>query len=246
MPDPAIVDRDTVYLGPVATRSLPNRDMHIPGLDGRAGGRILSRAARGATTRLVTLPAGWGTTEPGAFTADVELLLINGTLTVGETAMTQHSLLIAPENQRLPSLSSEKGATALLATAGPVRYQQMEDHRGEAVVLSALDQDWMVEDSGLVVKTFDVLTAFTTRLVFAGHVATGNWTRLHTWSERLVIHGAWREHAVAKGSESFVQAMRPSAYVSRPAQTPFDGPRSGTDATAMFIDRVLGPWKPLR
>ncbi len=244
MADPAMVDRETTYLGPVGPGSLPNRGMHIPGLTGRADGKILSKAAKGATTRLVTFPAGWGTTEPGAFSADVELLLLEGTLAVSGTNMTPHSLLIANGNHRLTSLCSDKGATALLSTSGPIRYQELEDSRGEAVVLLASDQDWISQDDRLVVKSFESSSPIATRLVFAGHVVAGNWKRLHGWSERLVLQGEWREHAAALDGQSMVQTIRPMAYVSRPPGTPFDGPRSGTDATALFIDRVAGVWAP--
>ena len=244
MADPAMVDRETFYLGPVRPGSLPERGMHIPGITGRAEARILSKAAKGATTRLVTFPSGWGTSEPGAFSADVELLLITGTLAVDGVDMTPHSLLVANEKHRLASLRSEKGATALLCTSGPVRYEEIDDSRGEAVVLTAAGQDWVVEDDGLVVKSFDAPGTITTRLVFAGHTAAGNWRRLPTWSERLVIQGEWREHAATEDGQSVVQTIRPMAYVSRPAGTPFDGPSSGTDTTALFVDRVVGAWAP--
>lgn len=244
MADPALVDRETLYIGPVGPGTLPNRGMHIPGLAGRADGTILSKAAKGATTRLVTFPAGWGTDKPGAFSADVELLLLEGTLSVGGTDMTQHSLLIAGENHLLGSLCSEKGATALLSTSGPVRYQEPDDPRDEVVVLHASDRDWVAQDDGLVVKTFESSSPISTRLVFAGHLATATWSRLPAWSERLLLQGEWREHAAGEDGQSVVQTIRPMAYVSRPAGTPFDGPRGGTATTALFVDRVAGAWAP--
>lgn len=243
--DPAVVDREETYIGPVDPGMLPSRTMHIAGLDGPLEARILSTHPRRGTTRLVEIPAGWGADGPGAFDADVELFVLDGLLTLGDVELAPHSLLAAGEGDEVTELRCRDEATGLLMTSAPVRFIAPTGSRPPATVSAPSQTGWSVDDEGLVVKLLGVPIRFTTRLVFAGHVVTSTWKRLDAWSERFVISGEWRERGIGPGGETVEYTMGPGDYVSRPAGVAFDGPTAGSSAAALFLDRAVGPWSPV-
>lgn len=258
MVDPAVIDRSCSYIGPVEAAGLPRRDMTIAGIGGKAAARIFSKHPKGPASRFVELPAGWGADEPGAFTADVELFVIDGSLVVDARTVGPHCLVTMPEGAVISQLRTEHGLSGLLFTSAPVRFATAApggpadpagsaDPSGTGVsrvsVVSLAELDWETAVPGMLAKTVGG-RAVTSRLVMAGHVETIGWTRLPRWSERYVIAGQWRERAWPGDEPGEAIIMEAESYVSRPADVAFDGPCGGTGTIALLLDRVVGPWVP--
>lgn len=148
-------------------------------------------------------------------------------------------MLATHAGDEVGALCSVDGATVLFATSAPVRFLPGGGNGDAACVVHAADFAWVVQEDGLVVKTYDTPSSVSTRLVFAAHVAPTAWTCRAGWSERLILEGEWREHVTTE-DQSAVSVAAAGMYISRPAGTPFDGPGSGASATAVFLDRTIG------
>ncbi len=221
---------------------LRGRDMTIPGIAGRAGARILSKDPTGPASRLLRIPSGWATEGAGAFTADVEMLVLEGELLVDGGAVGPHALVTLTAGGQVGELRADEPATALLFTAAPVRFE-LGSFPGRPDVRRLQDVGWDQELPGFESKTLTG-PATTTRLVMIGHHQATDWQQLPEWSERFVVDGQWCEAVVADDGTVTTASMAAGSYVSRPAGLAFDGPGAGTDTSAMLIDRVAGPWIP--
>ena len=120
--DPALVDRTVTHLAGIDDASLPVRPMTVPGIDGSLEARILSTDLKGSSTRLVRLRAGWGSQSAGAFSADLELFVIQGSLDVGAHELEAGDYLHIPDGRTVPRLRITADGAALLMTAAPLRY----------------------------------------------------------------------------------------------------------------------------
>ena len=120
--DPALVDRTVTHLAGVDDASLPVRPMTIAGISGPLEARILSTDMRGASTRLVRLPAGWGSEAPGAFSAEVEVFVIRGAFEAGAHVLEAGDYIHLPQGHVVPRVRAAEDGAALLMTSAPLRY----------------------------------------------------------------------------------------------------------------------------
>ncbi len=84
--------------------------------------RILSKDLSGPATRLARIPAGWGSGVAGAFTADVELFLIEGSVTVAGERIEQYGYGAVKAGQVIGGIRAHAPTVALVMTSAPVRY----------------------------------------------------------------------------------------------------------------------------
>ena len=122
MTDPALIDRRRRSLRAVAEGDLPSRTMTIAGCEGRIEARILSKDLSGPATRLARIQAGWGSGVVGAFTADLELFVIRGSLVVAGERIGQYDYAALKAGQVIGGLRAQSPTLALLMTSAPVRY----------------------------------------------------------------------------------------------------------------------------
>ena len=142
--DPALVDRTVTHLAGVGDASLPTRPMTIGGITGSLEARILSTDLRGSSTRLVRLRSGWGSETPGAFTATVELFVIDGALEAGAHVLEAGDYLHVQPDRIVPGLRVVNEGAALLMTSAPVRYDPSFVGRpADLTPGRASNQDWV-------------------------------------------------------------------------------------------------------
>ncbi|MCY4371685.1 MAG: hypothetical protein OXF41_20230 [bacterium] len=120
--DPALVDRRRRSLRAVAEGDLPSRTMTIAGCEGRIEARILSKDLSGPATRLARIQAGWGSAVVGAFTADLELFVIRGSLVVAGERIGQYDYAAVEAGQVIGGIRAQSSTLALMMTSAPVRY----------------------------------------------------------------------------------------------------------------------------
>ena len=242
--DPAVVDRNVTHLAGIDDASLPVRSMTIPGINGSLEARILSTDLRGSSTRLVRLGSGWGSETSGAFTATVELFMVQGALAVDDHVLETGDYLQIPQNRVVGKLRVTHDGAALLMTSGPVRYHQ--HFRGGPADLKparASDQDWVPvpQMPGRLMKPLGRGPV--------GDVWLGG---AHQWDHR---DGRWHSHP--HHEECFVidgeitlreryedpdEALTagPGTYFFRPAGVLHCGPGSRCDDTALTFHRTFG------
>ncbi|MCY3539901.1 MAG: DUF4437 domain-containing protein [Acidimicrobiia bacterium] len=120
--DPALTDRRKNSLPDVKESALPGRNISIAGCEGRIEARTLSKDMSGPATRLVKLSHGWGSGVSGAFTADVEIFVIQGRLTVGGRTVDQYDYAAVRSGEMISGIRALDPTLALLMTSAPVRY----------------------------------------------------------------------------------------------------------------------------
>ena len=242
--DPALVDRTATHLAGILDASLPTRPMTIPGIDGALGARILSTDLRGASTRLVRLRAGWGTQARGAFTAEVELFVIRGSLEAGAHGLEAGDYVHIPKGRTVPQLRTTADGAALLMTVAPVRYDPtFVGPPAELAPGRASETDWVPvpEMPGRHVKP---LGRGPVGDVWLGGArqwdhGDGGWHRHGCHEECFVIDG---EIVLREGAASTDEMVTAGAgtYFFRPAGTPHCGPGSRCDDTMLAFHRTFG------
>lgn len=120
--DPALVDRRRHSLRAVREGDLPSRTMTIAGCEGRIEARILSKDLSGPATRLALIPEGWGSGVVGAFTADLELFVIRGRMSVAGERIGQYDYAAVRAGEVISGLRTRSDTLALVMTSAPIRY----------------------------------------------------------------------------------------------------------------------------
>ena len=120
--DPALVDRRSRSFRAIEEGDLPSRTMTIAGCEGRIEARILSKDLSGPATRLALIPAGWGSGVVGAFTADLELFVIRGELSVAGQRIGQYDYAAVRAGEVISGLRALADSLALVMTSAPIRY----------------------------------------------------------------------------------------------------------------------------
>ena len=96
--------------------------MTIAGCEGRVEARILSKDFSGPATRLARIEAGWGSGVVGAFTADLELFVIRGSLLVAGEQIGQYDYATVRAGQVVGGIRAQSPTLALVMTSAPIRY----------------------------------------------------------------------------------------------------------------------------
>lgn len=120
--DPALVDRRSQSLRAIEEGDLPSRTMTIAGCEGRIEARILSKDLSGPATRLALIPEGWGSGVVGAFTADLELFVIRGRMSVAGERIGQYDYAAVRAGEVISGLRARSDSLALVMTSAPIRY----------------------------------------------------------------------------------------------------------------------------
>lgn len=242
--DPALVDRTATHLAGIDDASLPARSMTIPGIGGSLEARILSTDLRGASTRLVRLSSGWGSQTPGAFTASVELFVIQGALEVGEHVLEAGDYLHAPQNRVVGGLRVADDGAALLMTSAPVRYDT--SFMGRPANLApgrASGQDWAAvpQMPGRLMKPLGRGAAGDVWLGGAHQWdhGDGGWHSHPHHEECFVFDGEITLRERHEDPDAVVTAG-PGTYFFRPAGVLHCGPGSRCDDTALAFHRAFG------
>ena len=242
--DPALVDRTVTHLAGVDDASLPMRSMTIPGISGSLEARILSTDLRGSSTRLVRLNSGWGSDTPGAFTAPVELFVIQGALEVDEHLLETGDYLHAPQNRVVRGLRVADDGAALLMTAGPVRYHQSFQGRpADLTPGRASGQDWVPvpQMPGRLMKRLgrgsvgEVWVSGAHQWDHSG----GSWHSHPHHEECFVFDGEMTLREQHEDPDAVVAAGA-GTYFFRPAGVLHCGPGSRCDDTALAFHRAFG------
>ena len=231
--DPALIDRRTNHLAGIEDASLPVRSMTIPGIDGSLEARILSTDLKGSSTRLVRLREGWGPGTRGAFSADVELFVIQGSLEVGAHALAAGDYVHVPKGRTIPRLRITAGGSALLMTSAPVGFDRSFQGRpAELVPGRASEQAWVPvpEMPGRHVKPLGPGPVGDVWLAGAREWdhGDGGWHHHPHHEECFVIDGEMVLRERSTETDEMITAGA-GTYFFRPAGVPHCGPGSRCD-----------------
>ncbi len=238
--DPALVDRTITHLAGIHDASLPVRSMTIPGIDGALEARILSTDLKGSSTRLVRLRAGWGPRARGAFDAEVELFVIQGSVEAGPHTLEAGDYVHLPMGRNVPPLQVAADGAALLMTSAPVRYDPtFAGPPAELAPGRAAETEWIPvpEMPGRHIKPLgrgpvgDVWLSGARGWNHGDH--SPHQHRYH--EECFVIEG----EIVMQEADKMVTAG-PGTYFFRPAGIPHCGPGSHCEETMLAFHRAFG------
>lgn len=242
--DPAVLDRTVTHLAGIDDASLPTRPMTVPGIDGSLGARILSTDLRGSNTRLVRLRVGWGSLTRGAFTADVELFVIQGALEVAPHALEAGDYIHIPKGRTVPRLRITADGAALLMTSAPVRFDpSFQGPPADLVPGRASELDWLpVPD--MPGRHMKLLGRGPVGDVWLGGArqwdhGDGGWHRHRYHEECFMIGGEVTLRERFTEPDEMLTAG-PGTYFFRPAGVLHCGPGSRCDDTMLAFHRTFG------
>lgn len=239
--DPAVVDRRTTSLIAVQDRSLPTRTMTIAGTDGRIEARILSKDQSGPASRLVRMPAGWGTGMAGSFDARLEVFVVSGALTLGADTLGEYDYALVERGRMLGGVRAESDTVALLMTDAPVRYDLTGGGSLTAATVGrSADVPWSAV-AELPGRFSRILFSSPDRHIWLS--GARQWSHAGPWHR----HGAAEEMFVLDGALHLVEAggatveHGPGSYSYRLAGELHAGPGSRSSEMAIAFHRLLGP-----
>lgn len=241
--DPAVIDRRSTSLVAIRDAELPARTMTIAGTDGRLEARILSKDQSGPTTRLVRIPAGWGTGSAGAFDTRVEVFVIAGCLTIGSDELGEYDFALLDAGRMIGGLRAEETTVALLMTEAPVRFDiSVGGSLASATIGRAAGVPWtpVADLPGRFERV--LLTSGDRHVWLSGarhwsHDGSGH--RHESAEETFVLDGSLR--LAEPGDEASPVEHGPGSYTYRLADEPHAGPGSSSSEMAITFHRLLGP-----
>lgn len=242
--DPALTDRTTRPIVGISHTEQPVRPMTIPGIEHSVHAKILSASLRGAGTRIVRLPSGWGSRLAGVFTADVEVFVLKGDLLVGSVELNDYEYALIPSGGVIGGFRSETGAIALLMTSGPVRYDTSSGGAAARLGVGRPGETrWEREWHGVDLFVRPLATSD------LGQVWLGS-TQLSPESETWHRHAHDEETFLLEGAfscldrldgETVMTEASPGSYFYRPAGTRHTAPAALGEETVLTFHRSLGP-----
>lgn len=226
--------------------------MTISGIRGSLASRILSREAKGAATRLVEIPVGWGTSQAGAFTGDVELFVLSGMALIGGKVrfrirtgaepLGPLTYTVLRAHAPVGGIEIVEPMRALLFTSGPVRYQPVDEApSGPPEIFGTGERKWQRQRDGRAVSS----------ITPPGHGPSlwlsaaldwrheGSWHRHpapHDWfliEGDMTVTDRWEESSRAT-------TYRSGGYAYRPAGWDHAGQDSGSAGFALAVCRTPG------
>jgi glyoxylate utilization-related uncharacterized protein len=242
--DPAHVDRRDTLIAGISESALPWRRMTIAGMEGGLDARILSTDMSGPATRVVTFQIGWGSGIPGAFTATVEIFVLDGEISIGEHVLTANDYAFISGGGVVPGVRARTTGRAPFMTAAPVRYDTASGGRSAQLEIAhAADIEWspLPPHDGRFVKVLRSDgdgEAWLSGALEWSH-GEGTWHRHSSGEECYVIDG---EVSFSERTESgpMSHTYGPGGYVWRPPGTLHGGPGSGAADTALTFHRTPG------
>ena len=242
--DPGRVDRRTSLIAGVNENDLPVRRMTIAGLEGSLDARTLSKDTSGAATLLVDFDIGWRADVAGAFTADIEIYMLDGELTFGGKTIASRDYLAIRAGDLVLGLRTLSPGRALFMTAAPIRYDTAAGGVPAPLdVVRTADLDWrpLPGHDGRFVKS--VRSGVDGEVWLSGSLEwdhrDGLWHRHAGGEECYVIDGEItlvEESADGSGAHTY----GPGGYVSRPPGALHVGPGSRASDTALTFHRAWG------
>lgn len=221
---------------------LPRTDRELAGASASVAVRTLSvDPSTGAESLVVDLPAGW-TMPASVWPADLELLVLAGTVRAGETRVDRFGYVFAPAGTGLPGLAAPDGASVLVftsASGGPVPVAGSEPACPGVVHLS--DLDWEQPRTpgfpvGAARKTLRLDTESGQGFWVLGLLA-------HWSSPKREWHEFAEENYVLDGEvETTVGVMTTGAYLSHPAGPECTHGPMRSRRGALLVTRAVGPF----
>lgn len=227
------------------TQRLPWLDAGSVGLGvlGGAQVRVLSEDRdSGACSLLVRFPAGWRR-DGGILTADEEVFVVRGALTIGERSYPRFGYAHLPAGYRSGTASATEGAIALVFYSGRPEAVAAGEHAAklatERVVeyLNALDGEWGANfhpqfppGAGRKWLRRDPVTGDDTWVLGTMPLRSGRRAEKHPVVEEMfLLSGELHGH---------LGTMRPGAYFWRPPEE-WHGP-FGSLTGNLFLFRTVG------
>ncbi|MEO7773488.1 MAG: DUF4437 domain-containing protein [Steroidobacteraceae bacterium] len=130
-------DRSTEFVGFVQPGRLYWRPFTLPNVQDAEFKQLSFDDKTGARTLLVRLPPGWQQ-APGYHSADLEMLVVEGGISIGDKAMGRYSYAYYPAGYA-HRFSTEFGATVLQWWSGAPDYVQSATSRDGAQTGAAID-----------------------------------------------------------------------------------------------------------
>ncbi len=217
--------------------------MTIHGLEGRPATWILSRDGSGPSTRLMEVPPGWGTSEAGAFTGDVEVFVLSGQVEADGHILGAHSLWGARAGTRVRGLGSAEGSSMLLFSGAPLRFMPGEgdEQTDRPAPVVAGEREW-TQMPGAPPNSRQRDLAPSLRGGRFWQTAAVD-LHLDWWyvdeepAEVFVLEGVWQQASRRRDGLEVVE-LRKDGYFHRPAGVWHGGVLTGTSTVAMLLIRA--------
>ncbi|MCE2527977.1 MAG: hypothetical protein J4G00_10650 [Actinomycetia bacterium] len=243
MDDPGVADRRFQPIMLPSPRRFPSRPMTIYGLEGRPATWILSRDGSGPSTRLLEVPAGWGTGGAGSFTGDVELFVLSGLVEADGHLLGPHTLWGARAGTTVKGLGSSQGASLLLFAGAPLRFMpgKAEDEADRPEPVSAGEREWM-QMPGAPPNSRQRQLGRSLRGGSFWQTAAVD-LRLDHWyvddepTEVFVLEGTWQQASRLREGRQVAELAK-EGYFFRPAGVWHGGDLTGTPTVAMLLVRA--------
>lgn len=241
--DPGVADRRFQPITVADPRIFPSRPMTITGLEGRPATWILSRDGSGPSTRLLKAPPGWGTSQAGCFTGDVEVYVLSGQVQADGHSLGAHMLWGARAGTVVDGLGSTEGATFLLFSGAPLRFLPEEGEQGT-------DRPPPVVADGLAWSQMSEAPVNSRQRKLAPSLRGGVFWQtaamdlnLDTWyvddhpTEVFVLEGEWQQAIGGKDGPEVARLPR-GGYFYRPPGVWHGGAQTGTPSVALLLVRA--------
>jgi hypothetical protein len=226
----------------VQSQALPWREEALPALRPGAAARTLSADDEtGACSLLLRLPAGFALAAPQALTADEEVLVLDGELTLNGTRFGPYGYAHLPAGFRRDSLASDNGAVLLtfFSKAPDALPEQAFDPARLVTIPDALTVPYtgnfhpeFPPGAGRKMLFQDPLT---------GEQSWILGTLGLRWAERSEVHPVVEEMYLLAGEVHGDRGvMRPGAYFWRPPEVPH-GPYGSLTGNIYFFRTRGGP-----
>ena len=217
--------------------------MSIFGLSGRPATWILSRDGSGPSTRLLEVPAGWGTWRSGSFTGDVELFVLSGRVEADGHLLGAHTLWGARAGTVVEGLGSSEGASLLLFAGAPLRFMpgEGEEEADRAEPVAAGEREW-IQMPGAPPNSRQRQLGPSLRGGLFWQTAAVD-LHLDCWyvddepTEVFVLEGTWQQVSQRKDGLEVVELAR-EGYFYRPVGVWHGGVLTGTSTVAMLLIRA--------
>lgn len=262
-------DRASEFVGFVEPRNLHLRPFVLPGLPVAEFRQLSFDEKTGARTLVVKLPAGW--TQPSGYhTADLEMFVVEGGISIGTKPMGRYSYAYYPAGTA-HSFGTKEGATVLLFWSGAPDYTASETSRATAkpgtidglayhdvptttpAVLPKFRDEPIMKNSPVHVKLFraDPATGEATWVatspggypIMSGEGDLPLWATSKSWEEGYMLAGNLTiAECLPQGQVA--GTYNPDSYFFRPAGIAHGGLSQYSDSYAVWLYRSgPGHWK---